>query len=133
MAAKSGLFGSAVITIAGTVPGTANIVGIGEWSLDIGHGVVETTAFGDGWKQFIAGIKEYSGSFSGNSDTDSTHTSLRNAMLGGSVVGLRLYDTATTYYTVGTAYLSSGNPTISYDGKGEQGYDFQGVGALSYT
>lgn len=133
MTTKSGLFGSAVITSAGTVPGTANIVGIGEWSLDIGHNVVEVTAFGDAWKRVIASIREYSGSFSGNSDTDSTHTSLRNAMLGGSAISLRLYDTATTYYNVGTALLENGNPSISFDGKAEQGYDFVGDGPLSYV
>lgn len=133
MTKKSGLYGSVVITAVGTAPGTAAIVGIGEWSLDMGQDVPEVTAFGDTWKQFLAGLREYSGSFSGKSDTDSSVATIRNAMLGGSAITLRLYDAAATYYNCGTVLLSGGNPTISIDGVGEDSWDFQGSGALTYV
>lgn len=133
MAPKSGLFGSVVITSAGTVPGTAAVIGMGEWSLDIGHNTVETTAFGDTFKRRITGIREYSGSFSGNDDTDSSNTTLRNAILGGSVIALRLYDGTATYYNCGSVYLEGGNPQISIDGKGEASWDFNGDGTLTYV
>lgn len=129
MAALSGLSGS-VLYMTG---GTTNIVGIGEWSLDIGMSPVETTAFGDTWKKIIASVREYSGSFSGNADTDSSQTTLRNAMLGGSAIALRLHDSATTYYSVGTAFLTGMNDSISVDGKGERGWDFEGSDALTYV
>ncbi len=132
MAPVSGLLGSVVITQAGTVPGTAAIVGMSEWNLDIGHDPVETTAFGDEWKQFIKSLREWSGSFSGNMETDASATTLRNAQLGGSVVYLRLYTGTATYYS-GSAYLSGQSPTISVDGKGEDGWDFQGTGTLTYV
>ena len=133
MTKKSGLFGSVVITAVGTVPGTAAIVGIGEWSLDLGMDTPEVTAFGDTWKQFLAGLREYSGSFSGYGDTDSSNATIRNAMLGGSAITLRLYESASNYYNCGTVLLNSGNPTISIDGVGEDSWDFQGSGALTYV
>lgn len=133
MAPLSGLFGSVVITSAGTVPGTAAVVGMGEWNLDIGHAVVDTTAFGDAWERIIASIRSYSGSFSGNADTDTSHTTLRNAMLGGSAVALRLYDAAATYWLAGTVYLEEQGNGISYDGKGERNWGFKGDGPLSYV
>jgi hypothetical protein len=92
---------------------------------------VETTAFGDSWQSFIDGIKGWSGSFSGNHDTDSSQTTLRNAALGGSVVAVRLHDGSG--YWSGTAYLNGVGRQISVDGKSEATYDFVGKGALSYT
>ena len=133
MSKKSGLYGSVVITAVGTVPGTAAIVGMGEWSLDLGMDTPETTAFGDTWKQFLAGLHEYSGSFSGYGDTDTSNNTIRNAMLGGSAISLRLYDSATTYYNAGTVFLSSGAPNISIDGVAEDSWDFQGSGPLTYN
>lgn len=133
MTAKSGLYGSVVITAVGTVAGTAAIVGIGEWSLDLGMDTPETTAFGDTWKQFIAGLREYSGSFAGRGDTDSSNATIRNAMLGGSAISLRLYDAAATYWDCGTVLLNSGNPQTSVDGVQEDSWDFQGSNALTYV
>ena len=113
--------------------GTTNVVGIGEWSLDVGMSPVEITAFGDTWRGILPSIREYSGSFSGNADTDSSQTSLRNAMLGGSAVALRLYDAAATYWNLGTVYLTNMNNGIAVDGKGERGWDFEGHGAPTYV
>ncbi len=133
MAPLSGLFGSVVITAVGTVPGTASIVGISEWSLDLGQDVPEVTAFSNFWKEFIAGLREYSGSFSGFGDTDSSNTTIRNAMLGGSAISLRLYDSGTTYYNIASALLTGQSPSISVDGKGDDSWDFDGDGALTYV
>lgn len=132
MAALSGTAGSAVYTLAGTVVGTASVVGMSEWSLDFTMNEVETTAFGNDWQDFINGIKGWTGSFSGNHDTDSSQTTLKNAALGGSVMALRLYDSPTTYWS-GTAYLNGLGRQISVDGKSEATYDFVGKGALTYT
>ncbi len=133
MAAKSGLFGSAVITSAGTVPGTATIVGIGEWSISIDHPIVEITAFGDAWQRYLPSIRGWSGSFSGNTDTDTSQTTLKNAVLGGSVIAMRLYDSATTYWSGTAGYITGNEHSISYDGKGDSGWDFTGDGALAYV
>lgn len=129
MAALSGTAGSVVYMTGGTTL----VEGIGEWSLDIGMDTVETTAFGDEWRERIAGVRQYSGSFSGRADTDASQTSLRSAMLGGSAVAFRLYDSPTTYYNVTAAYLTGMSPSIAFDGRGDTSYDFEGNGSLAYV
>jgi predicted secreted protein len=130
MAALSGTAGSVVYTTGGTT----TVGEIKEWSIDAAMDPPETTAFGDSWKEFIAGIREYSGTFSGNMDTaDTVQTSLRNSFLGGSAVALRLHHSLAGYFVVGTAFLTGFAPAISYDGVGEIEYSFQGSGALSLT
>lgn len=131
MAALSGTAGSVAYTLAGTVVGTASIVGMSEWSLDFTMNEVETTAFGDSWQTFIDGIKGWSGSFSGNHDTDTSQTTLRNAALGGSVVAIRLHDGSGAW--TGTALLNGLGRQMSVDGKSEATYDFVGKGAISYA
>lgn len=129
MAAQSGLFGSVVYMTGGTTL----VIGIAEWNLDLGMDTVETTAFGDTWARRLPSIRNYSGSFSGNADSDASQASLRNAALGGSAVALRLYDSATTYWNCGTVYLESNPNSISIDGKGDRGFDFNGDGAPTYV
>lgn len=129
MAPLSGTAGSVVYMTGGTT----NIVGIGEWSLDIGMDTVETTDFGDQWRERIAGLRQFSGSFGGRADNDASQTTLRNAMLGGSAVALRLYDSGTTYYNVASAYLTGLSPSITMDGRGDVSYNFEGSGSLTYV
>lgn len=129
MAALSGTAGSVVYMTGGTT----TVVGIAEWSLDIGMTPVEITAFGDNWKVNLPSIREFSGSFSGNSDTDASQASLRNAMLGGSAVALRLYEGSSNYWNIGTAYLTGLGRSISQTGKGESSFDFEGSSTLTYV
>lgn len=43
------------------------IAEIANWSLDLGADDIDVTSFdSDGWKEFLAGLKEWSGSFEGN-------------------------------------------------------------------
>jgi PAS domain-containing protein len=116
-----------------TTGGTTLIVGIGEWSIDLGMSTVETTAFGDTWKQRLPSIREVSGSFSGIADTGASQTFLQNTMLGGSAIALRLYDGTITYWNIATAYLTGVSNSISIDGKGERSFDFDGHGAPTYV
>ena len=86
----SGTAGSVVYMTGGTT-----VVGeITEWNLDLSMSPVEVSAFGDNWKRSIPSIRAASGSFSGNfAGDDTAQTSLRNAMLGGSAIALRLLAT----------------------------------------
>ncbi len=130
MAALSGTAGSVVYMTGGTA-----VVGeMAEWSLDLSHSPVETTAFGDQWQEYIPSLRNATGSFSGNLDTaDTQQTALRNAMLGGSAIALRLYVSGANYYNVGTAYLTGNGPSISNDGKAETSYDFQVSGPVTFV
>ena len=47
--------------------GGDRIAEIANWSLDCGADDIDVTNFdSDGWKEFLAGLKEWSGSFEGN-------------------------------------------------------------------
>lgn len=130
MAALSGTSGSVVYTTGGTTA----VGEIQEWSLDLSHSPVDVTAFGDVWERYIPSLRSATGSFSGNMDTgDAVQTSLRNTMLGGSALSLRLYVSPAAYFNVGTAYLTGQNAGVSVDGKVDTGYDFQVSGPVTFT
>nr|DAN69538.1 MAG TPA: major tail protein [Caudoviricetes sp.] len=42
--------------------GSTKVVGIKSWSLELSLDTLETTALGDDWKKYIAGLKEWSAS-----------------------------------------------------------------------
>lgn len=126
----SGTAGSVVYMTGGTTI----VGGMKEWSLSLSHSPVETTAFGDVWQTYIPSLHNATGSFAGNMDTtDTVQTSLRNAMLAGSAIALRLYVTPANYYNVGTAFLTGNGPAVSNDGKVENSFDFQVSGPVSFA
>ena len=85
------------------------VADLNSWTLDMDRDTVDVTAFGDTNKQFVLGLPNFSGTYSGfwNSTTSPT---LFNAILGTVAVGLKLTpDTATaTAFFSGKAYLSGG-------------------------
>lgn len=127
MAAFSGTAGSVTV-------GTVLVTGISEWSLDISGSTVEDTEFGQTWDTFVPSTRNFTGSFSGNEQQSGTgFTTLQNSMLGGSAVALRLYESTSKYWNIGTAFLTGMSPTVSAKGKGEVSFNFQGSGAVTYV
>ncbi len=130
MAGVSGLFGSVVLYTGGTTA----VEGIGEWSMDIAMTSNEVTEFGDEWKTRVAGLRDATGSFGGNGVPDGTaQATLRQSMLGGSAVELRLYETASKYWTVGSALLTGMGRAINVQGKLDATYNFESNGSVTYT
>lgn len=130
MGALSGTAGSVVYTTGGTTA----VGEIAEWSLDLRHSPVDVTAFGDNWERYVPSIRGATGNFSGNFDpSDAVQTSLRNAMLGGSAVSLRLYVGPSNYFAVGTAYLTGMNPAVGVTGKADTAHNFQVSGPVTFT
>jgi hypothetical protein len=129
MAFVSGTAGS-VTYVSG---GTPIITGVHEWSLDVGQDTPEVTAFGDGWRVYINGIKEWSGSFALYKNPAGTAQDfVRNMLVGGSVPIVFQFYGGTNYYS-GSAMPTKAAPAIAYDGVWEDSYDIQGSGPLSYT
>lgn len=129
MAALSGTLGSIVFTTGGTT-----VVGeMKEWSLDMQMDTPDATAFGDTWREFVSGIKTWTGSFSGNFDgSDSAQTSLRSAFLAGSVCSYR-FAVDSSHYFAGSALINGQSPSTSFDGLATTEFSIQGTGALTYT
>jgi hypothetical protein len=129
VAYQSGTAGSVVIVTGGT----PIVTGVHEWSLDIGQETPEVTAFGDSWKAFLPGIREWSGSFGIRLDPAGTvQDYVRNMLLGGSAAIVFRFATGANYFS-GSALVNGGAPEDAYDGAAETSYDVQGTGALSWT
>jgi predicted secreted protein len=66
--------------------GSKKVQEIANWSLDLGADDIEITSFdSDGWKEYLAGLKEWSGSIEGNFVADDTtgQRAILNAWLSG--------------------------------------------------
>lgn len=104
------------------------------WSLELSLDTLETTALGDAWKKYIAGLKEWSASCEGdyaiNSDTTG-QKALQDAYLNGSEVTIELYVDSSNYYT-GKAYISSLSIEDPVDDVVSFSCEFTGNGALEF-
>lgn len=113
--------------------GATAVGNMGDWSLDIKVANLDTSQFGDQWKEFIAGIKEWSGKFAGRFDeSDAGQSAAQSAMLGGTTVTLEL-DVDGTHHYSGTAFIQQLSPKASASATVDVEYTFQGTGALTYT
>ena len=68
--------------------GEEKVVGIKSWSLELSLETLETTALGDDWKNYIAGLKEWTASSEGDYEVpvDATgQQALQDAFLNGSL------------------------------------------------
>lgn len=129
MAFVSGTAGS-VTYVSG---GTTQIVGVHEWAIDVGQETPETTAFGDQWRTYVAGIREWTGSMGMHGDpTAASQTFINSLQLGGSAALLFRFHAGTNYYS-GSAIVSGHAPEVSYDGIYEDSFDLQGSGPLTLT
>lgn len=111
------------------------VTDIKNWSLDLGLDTIETTALGEDWKTFIAGLKEWSASGEGswNISTDTLgQKALQDAYLSSSTVEIKLYVDTTRYYS-GTAFISSISVEDPVDDTVNISFEFQGTGALTYN
>ena len=104
------------------------------WSLDIGQEMVDTTSFGDTFREQTATFATWSATAKGNYDiTDTTgQLLLHTAVLAGSVVSdVRFYVDGTHYYW-GPAYVSAAI-SAAVDGIVEVNWTFAAAGALAYV
>jgi len=113
---------------------TYKVAEISTWSLDLGADDIDITSFdSNGWKEFLAGLKEWSGSFEGNFDPTDTNgqVALINAWVNGESVNLELRIDDTKKFS-GTAFVK---PSIEtpVDDKISFSCDFQGSGQLVIT
>lgn len=114
--------------------GTSKVVGIKSWSLELSLDTLEITALGDEWKNYIAGLKEWSASSEGDYEVTSDTTgqdALQTAYLAGSTVTVKLYVDSSNYYT-GTAYINSLSIEDPVDDVVTISIEFTGTGALTF-
>ncbi len=111
---------------------TNKVAEIASWSLDLGVGNIDVTTFdSNGWKEFLAGLKEWSGSFEGNYKPDDTagQKALITAWVNGTTVNLVLKVNDTVSFS-GNALIKP-KFDVKVDDKAGVSFDFQGTGALT--
>jgi len=114
--------------------GANKVAEIAQWSIDCEADNIEVTSFdSNGWREFIAGLKEWSGSFEGNFKPDDTNgqRALITAWQNGTTVSLELRIDATKKLS-GSAYVNF-SIEMPVDDKGSFSCDFQGTGPLTIT
>jgi predicted secreted protein len=115
--------------------GTDTVANINNWSLDISSDTLDVTEFGDSYKNYIAGLKDWKATIEGYWDVAADtngQTALQTAFLAGNSVTLKLYVNNTNYYS-GTAFITSMSPEAAVDDVVNVSFEFQGSGALSYN
>ena len=127
----SGTAGS--VAVRSALAGSGTVVGeISEWSLDLSHSPVETTAFGQEWTNVIAGLRAAAGSFSGNSDFDDAgQLALQAAYDAGATIRVGLWLSPLQRFEA-TALLAGISDGVTVDGADTTLWDFETVGQITY-
>jgi predicted secreted protein len=112
--------------------GTNKIAEISNWSLDLGADDVEITSFdSEGWKEYLAGLREWSGSIEGN--FDSTDTTGQKAILNAWLNGTKLsftFEVSSGVSFQGEAFVKP-SIEVPVDDKASFSCDITGTGALT--
>jgi len=129
MAVHSGTQGSVVYSTSSGTAGTL-VAGMKSWTMNIEAEELDTSSFGQSWRNFDAGIKAWGGTFEGNKDgTDAVQNLIWTNLLAGTKAEATFYmGTIDRYY--GTIIVLGEEPTQTFDGFGETSYTFRGDGTL---
>ena len=130
MAIHSGTSGSVVYQTANATAATF-IAEIKNRTLTVEAEELDTSAFGQSWRGFDAGIKQWSGSFEGNKDdNDGQQDALWTNLLAGTKAEVTMFlDGTAGYY--GTVVILGEEVTQAFDAFGETAYNFRGDGTLA--
>ena len=112
--------------------GTNKIAEISNWSLDLGADDIEITSFdSQGWKEYLAGLKEWSGSIEGNLKTDDTNgqKAILNAWLNGTKLSFT-FEVSSGVSFQGEAFVKP-SIEVPVDDKASFSCDITGTGALT--
>ncbi len=126
---------AAVVGFEGSVKIGANTVALlNEWELNPTSDILDTTAFGNSWKEKLAGLKDWTVKASGFYDFTDTNgqKALWDAFNNGTTVSLVLSPDGTQTFT-GSALVKSPPIKSSVDSTVSVEFDLEGTGALTYA
>ena len=112
--------------------GANKIAELSNWSLDLGADDIDITSFdSNGWKEYLAGLKEWSGSIEGNLVTGDTNgqKAILNAWLNGEELEFT-FEVSTGVTFKGDALVKP-SIEVPVDDKASFSCDIQGTGPLS--
>ena len=112
--------------------GANKVAEISNWSLDLGADDIDVTSFdSEGWKEYLAGLREWSGSIEGN--FDSTDTTGQKAILNAWLNGTKLsftFEVSSGVSFQGEAFVKP-SIEVPVDDKASFSCDITGTGALT--
>jgi predicted secreted protein len=112
--------------------GANKVAEISNWSLDLGADDIDITSFdSNGWKEYLAGLKEWSGSIEGNFDSGETNgqKAILNAWLSGEKLEFT-FEVSSGVIFKGEALVKP-SIEVPVDDKASFSCDIQGTGALT--
>ena len=112
--------------------GANKVAEIANWSLDLGADDIDITSFdSEGWKEYLAGLKEWSGSAEGNFKPDDTsgQKAILQAWLNGEALNFSFKVSETITFT-GSAFVKP-SIEVPVDDKATFSCDIQGTGPLN--
>ena len=112
--------------------GANKVAEIANWSLDLGADDIDVTSFdSQGWKEYLAGLKEWSGSAEGNFKPDDTNgqKAILQAWLNGTVVEFK-FKVSDSVSFEGSAFVKP-SIEVPVDDKASFSVDITGTGALT--
>lgn len=111
---------------------STKVAEIANWSLDLGADDIDITSFDSQcWKEYLSGLKEWSGSIEGN--FDSTDTNGQKAILAAWLAGTSLeitFEVSSGVAFEGEAFVKP-SIEVPVDDKASFSCDIQGTGALA--
>jgi predicted secreted protein len=114
--------------------GTNTVANVQSWELPLAAGMYDVSVMGTSWQQYIPGLNGAKGKISGFFDTTDTNgqVALLNAELNGTLMTLKLYVSATHYFS-GSAYISDVDVKTPVNAPVTADFSAQFTGAISYT
>jgi predicted secreted protein len=112
--------------------GANKIAELSNWSLDLGADDIDITSFNsEGWKEYLAGLKEWSGSIEGNFKADDTNgqKAILEAWLAGNKLSFT-FEVSSGVSFQGEAFVKP-SIEVPVDDKATFSCDIQGTGALN--
>lgn len=112
---------------------TKQIGGLNTFSLNINNATLDVTSFGSTWKEYIDGVKDFSGSASGYLDyKDAMQKEIVDKILSSSESTLTIDFKVTKDLTLtGSVKISSISTTVTVSDKVGISFNFVGDGALN--
>ena len=116
---------------------TDQVASVIDWTANINLATADGSSKGDDWDNPIAGRANWSGTVNCHLNLENTyqkafHDVLVTASPTGALATLRLYEDATKYYS-GSVLVTGVSVSSPKDDTNKIGFNFIGVGAISYT
>lgn len=116
--------------------GAVKVASLKNWKFDIDVDMKDISNFSsNGWKEFIAALKGFTGSVEGDwaITTDTTgQKALQDALLGGTTVSA-VFDVDGTHNYAGSVFVKKVSANEPVDDTVKFSCDLQGTGALTYS